>query len=806
MKKTLLKVVSIILAMVLFVTSFSGCAAGTLEADASQYLTKGEWFALFAGETDLNYSGNENQLSISEDSEYYYAVMSIVDNNIIDSDTACKDLEKRVTKDVVSYTCVNYLPEAFRTESERTFSDEDKITDPKAAAEAVDYGIVEAKSEKKFGPEQLVNIDDCEKAINTTIKRLTTYEFSEEESNFEIEYNDNVYDTGAEVEVVEGSISDYTDYTEDFEDNSTEGLISNNDELSVTMMGLKTSKPEVTEVANSTSQDVVTVRIPELVYIKNKEAYRVGNIIKVQPFELTADMGRKQRTIECCYIKITLEPLKIGSNYSITGVLPTVDDAIKGVKSGQKSTNKATNGKLTENNDTSGVSGLSITSSGVKFKYTNKVKKNVDLDNGRSDRTDPTLQANFSVSVEISDIKLTTTGFDNVFLDAFLGNKDSKTTVGISYKTNVEVEASFPQTRLAPYNNGNGKFPSNLSRSRWTTGNGAKDIKIGKVRYAFGPLAAELGLYLQIHFDGKITVSLKKDSNTTYTITEDGISSVYYSSEKLSARAEVNFYAGVELRGDIHITGFSMMPICDMKAGAGFNIQGVGNLFILTKENKYTDKTNTNLSGEELQAITDTYKETKFGYCLNIKLDFKIYGQIASGKCIIGKIVKLMDKNFDGLYGEKTFPIFEKHWEDGNEVKKCTREPDGDKTEEEGKTIKAGDKIDISNYNLVVEDGACGTFYVTQVPGTEKTKDKNADKLRVFSTDESVCTAEYYKDNHMVEVSAKGEGACEVRILSTGGKKTSNLGMRYISCAIIVNANKEVSFVPSDSNIRVVRV
>lgn len=801
MKKLLLKITSIVLSIVLFVTSFSGCAAGTIEADASQYLTKGEWFALFAGETDLNYSGNENQLSIGEDSEYYYAVMAIVDNEIIDSETACKDLDKRVTKDVVSYTCVNFLPEAFRKNSERTYSDEDKITDPKAAAEAVDYGIVEEKSSKKFEPDKLMSIDECENAINATVKRLTTYEFSEEERNFEIEYQDNVYETDAEVEVVEGSISDYTDYTEGVEDNTAEGMV-NNDDLTVSMLGLKSSTPAVTNVAET--EDVVTIRIPESVYNKDKKAYKKGNIIKVQPFELTADFNNRPRKVECCYLKITLDPIKLGSNYNITGVLPTVDDAIKSVKSGQKSTDKATNGKLTENSGTRGVSGLTITSNGAKFTYTNKAKGKVDLNNGRSNKTDPTLEANFSVSVEISDIKLTTTGFDTILLDAVCGNPNA--TVGISYKTNVEVSASFPKTRLAPYNNGNGKFPSNLSRSRWTSGNGAKDIKIGKIRYAFGPLVAELGLYLQIHLDGKITVALKKDSNTTYTVTKNGISSVSSSEDSLTARAEVNLYAGVELRGDLHIAGFSSLPICDMKAGAGFNIQGTGNLFILTKENKYTDKTSTNLSGEELKAITTSYKDTKFGYCLNIKLDFKIYGQIASGNCIIGKAVKFFKKDFKGLYGEEVFPIFEKHWEDGKEISKCTREPDGDKTEEEGKTIKAGDKIDVSNYNLVLDDGTCGVFYVTQVPGTEKTKDKNADKLCVFSTDESVCTAKYYKDNHMVEVSAMGEGTCEVRILTTGGKKTSNLGMRYISCAIIVNANKEVSFVPSNTNLEIVQI
>ena len=801
MKKICLKIMSAVLSVVLLIASFSGCTAGTLEADAAQYMTKGEWFSYFASERDLQFNEFENELLIDESSPYYAAVMAIVDNEIIDIETACKDLDKRVNKDVVAYTCINSLPEAYRVSSKRTFKDENRITDVEAAAEAVELGIVEAKSSKKFGADELMSIDQCEIAVKNTVKRIATHKFTKEESNFEIEYQDNVYETNAEVEVVEGSISNYTDYTEHTENNTAKELVDDTDELSVTMLGLKTSTPNVTEVDKK--EDVVTIRIPESTYNRDKNAYKVGNIVKVQPFELSADFNNRLRTVECSYLKITLDPIKIGSSYNITGVLPTVDDAFKSVKQGQQATYDAEKGKLTENSGASGVSGLTVTSNGAKFTYTNKAKGKVDLKNGRSDKTDPTLEADFSVSVEISDINLSATGFDTILLDAVFGKPNA--TLNISYKTNVQVSASFPETRLAPYNNGNGKFPSNLSRSRWTTGNGAKDIKVGKVRYVFGPLVAEFGLYLQIHLDGKITISLEKDTSAIYTIKKSGISKEYISEKSISAEAEVNLYVGAELRGDVHIAGFSSFPLCDLRVGAGFNIQGRGNLFILTTENKYTDKTSTNLSGEELQAITNTYKDTKFGYCLNIKLEFKIYGEIASGNCIIGKAIRFFKKDFEA-YGEATFPIFEKHWEDGHEVSKCTREPDKDKKDEEGENIKAGDKIDISNYNLVLDDGTCGMFYVTQVPGTEKNKKKAADRIVVKSTDESVCTATYYKDNHMVEVSTVGEGTCEVRVYTIGAKYPYDLGIKYVSCAIIVNQNKQVAFVPSDTNFELIHI
>ena len=798
MKKAFLKITSVVLSVIIFATSFTACAPGMIEADASQYLTKGEWFAYFASETDLKFSGANNELNIENDSQYYEAVMSIVDNEILDAETACQNLDKKVTKDIVANTCVNYLPEAYRKASKRTFTDANKITDIKAAAEAVDYGFVEPKSKKKFGPEEYLDIDACESAINATVKRITTYEFPKEECNFVINYRENVFDTDAKVEVVEGSISNYYDYTE----GSNSGELDKSNDFSVSLLGLRSSKPKVKQLAFN-KEDSVTIRVPENVFNKNKEAYKVGNIVKVQPFELSANFENSIRTVECSFLKITMEPLKFGSVYSVTGVLPTVEETIKSVGKGQKSREEAKNGKITEDCKAKGVSGLKITSDGVSFKYTNSARKKIDIDNGRSNKTDPTLGADFSISVGISNITLQTDGFDSIFMDAIFSEPNAN--INLSYTTSVELEASFPETRLAPYNNGNGKFPSNLSRSRWTCGNGAKDIKIAVIKLEFGPIIGQFGLYLQIHLDGKITVTLKKDTHTTYHISRNGISTTSYSEKSISARAEINLYVGVELRGDIHIFGLGALPLCDAKVGVGFVLNGSGNLFMLTEENKYTDKRNTDLSGEELQAIVSGDKKTKFGYCLNIKLSFKIYADAATGDCIVGKVIRLFKNDFSA-YHEWNFPIFEKHWEDGHEVDKCTREPADKDKEQEEKNLKCGDRIDISNYNLVLDEGTCDVFYVTQIPCKEKNKEKTAKRITVASTDNSVCTATYYKEDHMIQVSAVGEGTCEIRIAAMKMTSAVPLGMDYVSCAIIVNKNKQVSFVPQDSNYRIIHL
>ena len=247
MKKAFYRIFSLVLAIVVLITALSGCTGGIVEADASDYLTKGEWFNYFISEVDLSYS-SKISLDLDSESEYYDAVMSIVDNEIIDEENAVKDLDKIVTKDVVAYTCVNYLPTAYQVvgETDYKFKDEKKITDVNAAKVAVNVGIVEAKSKTKFGAEDYVSAEDCEKAINTMIDHLSTYEFKE--NNTKINYNDNVYETNDEVEVVSYKISDFYDNTED---QNTEN---------VSFMGLKNSKnPEIKNCDKS--EDEITVLI-----------------------------------------------------------------------------------------------------------------------------------------------------------------------------------------------------------------------------------------------------------------------------------------------------------------------------------------------------------------------------------------------------------------------------------------------------------------------------------------------------------------------------------------------------------------
>ena len=202
MKKAFYRIFSLVLAIVVIITSFSGCTGGIVEADASEYLTKGEWFNYFVSENELYSDTKSIELDLESDSPYYSAVMCVVDYELCSVEEACKDLDKPVTRDVVAYTCVNYIVEGYRKESTKKFKDSDKITDVSAAGEAIDYGILDSVSKNKFKPDEYVTSEKCVSAVENMQNYEANFTFSEDESYTEIEYQDNVKLIDAEIEKV----------------------------------------------------------------------------------------------------------------------------------------------------------------------------------------------------------------------------------------------------------------------------------------------------------------------------------------------------------------------------------------------------------------------------------------------------------------------------------------------------------------------------------------------------------------------------------------------------------------------------
>ena len=783
MKKLIKRTVSVLLAIVLLICSFSGCAGGIIEADANDYLTKGEWFNYFVEEVGLEYYEDfKIQLSIDDSWDYYEAVYSIVEFGICSSDVACDSLDNCVTRDVIAFTCVNYIPNAYRKEINNNFKDEDKITDIKAANESIEYGILESISKTKFCPDRFVTIDECEQAINATMDYEANYEFSPEESNTEIVYNDNVIEL--DENIVEVVSSDVHDEISNYDEQSLITDLINTNEVEVSALGKANNNLSETNTSTDYT-DTISVKIEKSLYENNKSAYEIGNIIKFAPFDVYTN--KNKTPVSVCYLEITKKPEldSLKKYYIITGDLPANNKVINRIGDNQKDTSKLIDRNRSEkyNKSSLGVTGVSITENGVSFTYTKKGSTK------KSKSTDPTYSGAYSVKVEVSNFSLTTTGLDSVFKD--ISKNDLDATIKLKYDTNFDVIAQSDTVRFAPYNNGNGKFPSNLSRSRLTTGDGANSIKICKIviPVADTPLNFSFGLYLNFSIDGELSIEIKRENVRGVHIKGMQVTPIKESKSKTKIEAKVNLYAGIEFRATFGITGIRT-PIADFNAGVGFDLLCTATGYLMNKENKYTYKQGCpNLTGNMLDDVISSRKGNDFNYCLDLNFSLQIYINGITNNCYVGKLLKFVAPTYSPPSKEWRFPLNSCHYEDGKFVSNCTRTAAENADVEKTLQLRSGDKIDISEYNLVLNDNMCSQFYVTQVPGKEKNIEKIADELKVYSSNKKICNATYFSTTHMVSIEPVGVGSCEVIIETKGGKDK-------MSCAIIINSSKEVVFVP----------
>lgn len=784
MNKLFKRMISIVLAIVLLICSFSGCAGGVIEADANDYLTKGEWFNYFVEEIGLGYFENiDTVISLEKDSPYYESVYSIVDYGICSSDIACENLDECVTRDVVAYTCVNYLPKAYRKQIESHYKDESKITDIATATEAIEYGILDSSSKIKFNPDNYVTVDECQNAISVTMDYEANFEFDESECNTEIEYYDNVYNLNDEiVEVVSSNISEDSQSNESNFDISN--MVSKND-ASVTTLGLANDNNVIETATGST--DTISVKVERSIVEKNKSAYKVGNVIKFNQFDVYTNTSKTP--VSVCYIEITKEPVldKMLKYYIVTGELPANDEIIKSIKDSQKDTSKAIKCDSYEKEAT-GVTGFKFENNGVSFTYTKKGST------AKTKRTDPTYGGEYSVKVSVSDFSLTTSGLDSIFKDIVKDNKKDQVeaTVQLSYNTTFKVVAQSDTVRFTPYNNGNGKFPSNLSRSRLTTGDGAKRIKICKlvVPVADTPLAFSFALYLNFAIDGKLTVTIERDNVRGVRIKGKQITPIRESDTKTTIKATVNLFAGIVFEATFGITG-ARTPILNFEAGLGFDLLINATGYLMNKDNKYTQKQNCpNINGDLLDDIVANRDGTDFNYCLDLNLSLQVYVTGVTTNCYVGKLLNFLNSKYSPPRKEWNIPLYSTHFEDGSFVSKCTRESHNEiNNDEKTAGLTFGDSIDISEYNLIVKENMCGQFSVTQVPSSKKNMEKTANELKVYSTNKKVCNATYFPTSHVISVDPTGIGSCEVIIETKGGK-------HKMSCAIIVNSVEDVIFTP----------
>ena len=203
---------------------------------------------------------------------------------------------------------------------------------------------------------------------------------------------------------------------------------------------------------------------------------------------------------------------------------------------------------------------------GYRFEHTADVKKTIKVDgydvgyefgksgnfyfkasiSSQEESKSKTTKLKTTASAEISNLEIT----NEIDWGLFKGLKSAS--LKVNYRTAIKgaIEASYkpPAMIVAPYNNGNGKFWSNLKRSylKSETDKGAKTIKIASVDvYSIGLARACLDVNLKIEADGSFSV----------TITESGTKGIEYRNGNVRVINDSTRNTDVQLEGSIELTG-----------------------------------------------------------------------------------------------------------------------------------------------------------------------------------------------------------------------------------------------------------
>ena len=171
------------------------------------------------------------------------------------------------------------------------------------------------------------------------------------------------------------------------------------------------------------------------------------------------------------------------------------------------------------------VGGLQLTDSGFKITITEKAINKIEH------WTEAQFAVDMTYTFEVKDISLQIDGFGDI-----LSGNIENAICRLDY-TVVNSFSASTEMRYTPTNNGNGKFLSNLSRSRFTGANaaGAKEIKIARLYTDLGyGFNVEMYVYLTIEIDGSIHISIENTYGRGFKIKNNVLTPIYDKETKIS--------------------------------------------------------------------------------------------------------------------------------------------------------------------------------------------------------------------------------------------------------------------------------
>ncbi len=750
------RVLALLLCFATVLGLFAGCTGAPENTD---YITKGEFFALFIQEHNL-YSDVYTQEEIQNSTSYEIEANIMLEWALID-ESQTGNLSDATTKELLAQSCVRFM--SFRQEHNVKIKDIDKCNDPQAIMDAVGMGIFQLDN-GYFDARERMTYDNCLSVFEKTneIDRTTTFD-----NELDIEYQDNVYDI-SDVELVDVVFYDQQP------DPAQELEAQAEDRSAITLATTSTGEEAISLSSNMAGG--AEVKIAAFEYRARQYMYEVGCVLRYDPYTLTS--GKPLTFGYTAFAGVIKEVRQEPPNVVLVLEDCPIEQLVKdtpGINNPATTKANAMPKEYTPEKDPDVKEGFDLkkTSSGTgivaTFKHTFTLEDKVY---SKQTWRNATASPSITITATVDNFQVTSKNLGKMIL----GIADEGS-IAVNFDSSITVKADSGGLRYSPANNGNGKMWSNLSNSRWTgaSAGGSKSIKLGmvKIPLASSGFTIDCGVYLYIHMDGSLEVTVEQDHSYACSIKKGGKVAINNNSSKprlAEAEMQINISAGLEVRPSI---SFWSKKIVDAKATAGLGLHTTAGI--------YAKETNEALA-ENVYATKAELAEdpTEYMYCIHTVVTFDVSGYLLTKDSVIGKfVIEKLGCKSPGI--DKSWAIKTIHFEDGSFVDECTRGKN--EKGEEVEAVNSEGKIYLSSYKENLTVGAEIAIGITSMPIKDE-KILPFDGMSVVTGNPNVATATVQQSNKSLNIIAVGDGSTEITIKVKKKKDSKEYYTQTISVTV----------------------
>ena len=823
-KKIIMAVVSVVLVLAIAI----GLVAVLFNANSEKYISKGQFYELLINNFNY-YSLTHSKEKIAETPNYTLEAETMVQWDLLPENIATTNIDEPITREVAALACLNTLY-IKKTGDVNSIKDADLCDYPQEMADALANGIITLDNGYLDAKEKLTR-DDCLKMLESTLDAKAENKYQEDEGYSKISDSvlafsgDDLLELAEDEFVVDGYEEADQNANAHYEDAKALAAMGNTSNVSSLVYTLsESSLSNVVNLNNELKTTTFKVNIPKSFYKQHFKNCKEGQLVEYTGFafnqplsyngSLTLDYRHQQiqkispfagKLVEvidweqrgtCPYGWTSTEPC-------VTLILEAIDDVEKMANTEVSGITRQVKNIDFEQLETS-IGDFIVTISpnedntGIKCVATKQFELK---ENKYGNWRDATLHPVATFTATMDNIYFTTDQLQNFY------KKSGTASLKVTCNTTESFLLESGGMRLTPDSNGNGKFWSNLTKSRFTDGKGAEEIKVAQlvpIKIPNTGLSIHIYVYLILGMDGKIEITFSQIGNGfEMTKAANGQIVVTPLESVNTTKADANQNLNIELQAKIYINHAIVLR---RSVVSGYIAGGVDINAQMTLYQKVKDKMNKEKTGYgDAQEASEAIKADKsLHYCVDISGKFYIRGGLLKTSpsnmnervTLVYAVVDLFGYDitnwtFDTRNTSKSGPHFHVHFEDGNFVDKCTIECDEQADLNVDKSNN--EEFALSSYKVHINDNMCGIVYITDSPISEKEIDKN-NGIKVRSKNSNVAKVYYHEKNNSITIEAVSAGSTEVEVYIQKDKTSDKMYVQTFSVTIYPTTEEQTEY------------